>query len=304
MVITASKYNNALMVTTLDPVHSELVSLTTKNAGAYYNNIASYELDLPITAYVACYNALGQEVAHSASLTIYPVALLKGLYVAGSANAQQIALNTVVTDTLNLGTAAQAYFSSQVAGDHDLKLATPINDEWDQTYASASVGELTDVTNIAWNPSSSVTSSTNNIGLTADISGAPVIQLSILQSTATGNHPLDYSKLTLQVSYTRLYTQSGDPELVTDTITGSAWNAYASGKHLRYKFTKAAMFDANKTVTFTLTYDGTEVSTVTYSLDSFILANLSNAAQGTLITQLGKFASSSRAYFAASGKEV
>lgn len=304
VVVQATKYKNNMSYLA-DQVYLDLYSLTTKNNAARYFNVATYELDLPIYAYVACYNENGDEIAHSASITANPSDLLKGLYTATPTTAMQEATNRLITDTLNLGAAAQSYFASQVAGDTDLKSATAMNEGWDQTYATAELTDLVNVSNFDWNSESAVTATTNNITVAADISGAPSIRYGIMRATPTGAAPLDYSKLTMEISYNTLYANGGNAGTISDVIEGSEWNAYAVGKNLRYSFTKAAMYDSDKTITAVVTYDGTRVCTATYSLDSFILANASNASNGELCTSLGKFTASARNYFAVkSGKTV
>lgn len=304
MVITATKYANNMLYSA-DPVYADLVSITSKNNAATYYDVATYELDLPIYAYVACYNENGDEIAHSNTFTAYPSELLKGLYTATPTTALQEATNRLVTDTLNLGATAQSYFASQVAGDTDLKAATAMNEGWDQTYATAELTGLNNVSNFDWNPESAVTSSTNNITTAADISGAPAIGFAILKATATGANPLDYSKLKMEVSYETLYANNASSGTISDVIEGSEWNAYAVGKNLRYSFKKAAMYDSDKTVTAVVTYDGTRVCTVTYSMDSYIFAYKDNATVGGIVTAIGKFTASARNYFAVqSGKTV
>ena len=305
MVITATKYNASNMRYLADPVYADLWSLTTKNNAATYYDVATYELDLPIYAYVACYNEDGVEIAHSNTFTAYPSELLKGLYTATPTNAEQEATNRLITDALNLGAAAQAYFAGQVSGDTDLKAATAMNEGWDQSYATAELTGLNNVSNFDWNSESSVTSSTNNITTAADISGAPAISYAILKATATGANPLDYSKLTMEISYNTLYANDGNAGLISDTIEGSEWSDYAVGKNLRYSFKKAAMYDSDKTVTAVVTYDGTRVCTVTYSMDSYISAYKDNATVGGIVTAIGKFTATARNYFAVkTGKTV
>ncbi|GEM_PF-5706932 len=304
MVITATKYANNMLYSA-EPVYADFWSVSGKNNAATYYDVATYELDLPIYAYVACYNENGDEIAHSNTFTAYPSELLKGLYTATPTTALQEATNRLVTDTLNLGTAAQSYFASQVAGDTDLKSATAMNEGWDQTYATAELTGLNNVSNFDWNPESAVTSSTNNITTAADISGAPAISYAILKATATGANPLDYSKLTMEISYDTLYANDSNAGTISDTIEGSEWNSYAVGKNLRYSFKKAAMYDSDKTVTAVVTYDGTRVCTVTYSMDSYISAYKDNASVGGIVTAIGKFTATARNYFSVvSGKTV
>ena len=305
MVITATKYNASNMRYLADPVYADFYSLTSKNNGAIYYNVSTYELDLPIYAYVACYNENGDEIAHSNTITAYPSELLKALYKENSTTALQDSINKLVTDTLNLGAAAQAYFASQVAGTTDLKSATAMNEGWDQTYATTELTGLVDVSNLDWNTESAVTSSTNNITLAADISGAPAIRYSIMRAAPTGAAPLDFSKLTMEISYNTLYANDGGAGTISKVIEGSEWANYVVGKNIRYNFTNAAMYDSDKTVTAVVTYDGTRVCTVTYSLDSFIMTNASNASMGDICTAIGKFTAAARNYFSVvSGKTV
>lgn len=304
MVVKATKYSQCMRYLA-DPIYLDLYSITSKNNGARYLNVSTYELDLPIEAYVACYNENGDEIAHSTTITAYPSELLKALYKENSTTALQDSINKLVTDTLNLGTTAQIYTASQVAGTTDLKSATAMNEGWDQTYATTELTGLVDVSNFDWNPESPITASTNNITIMADISGAPSIRYGIMQATATGKNPLDYSKLTMEISYETLYANGGNSGTISEVIEGSDWADYAVNKNLRYTFAKAAMYDSDKTITAVVTYDGTRVCTVTYSLDTFILNSLSNASLHDICTAIGIFSASARNYFAVqSGKTV
>ena len=297
----AHKYDNSRNVYATDPIYVDLAG-TTKNLDIIYKNIASVELDLSITCKILCYNAQDQLVAYSTVKEEIPVNLFKALYTASPTTQLQIATNRLVTDTLNLGAVAQAYFVTGYPSS-DLSKATAMNSGWNQAYASTSLN-VTDVSNYKWNDKSAITSETNKFSAQADVSGSPVVAFQLNRATPTGANPLDYSKLTMAVSYTSLYTESGHSELVTDVVTGDDWVQYESGKNLRYIFSKAKMFDSNKTISVALTYDGVTFLTASYSLDSFVFANSSNATMGGLVTQIGYFGQSARDYFTALGKTV
>ena len=299
VIATPQKYyDDTLMEYTADPLTLDLVYKTKNNDGADLNNIGMYELGLNVDAYMACYDADGVFVAYSETITANPATILKGMIQADSTDSQVMKRNALIVDVLNLGTEAQSYFPGLIGSTTcDLYLAEKLNSGVDTTLGSGelNIEDLTVGTDPVWNPESTVvTSAKNALRLSVNIKGSPVVAYRISQASSTGSAPIDTSKLTLNVSYTTL---NGGEAVVSDEVTGNEWAAYVNGKHLYYTFTKLAMYDGNKLITATLTYDGTEVWTSQYTLEQFVAANTATP----IVVALGKFSLSSRAYFATLG---
>ena len=262
------------------------------------HNIAITELGLNVKAYIARYNAEGIFEAYSEVDTANPVEILKGMITANAASGTTAyKLNTMIVDLLNVGAEAQSYFPGLVGSTTcDLYKAVRVNKGLDQKYASGSVS-LKAINNTTWNSGSSVTATTNALAMSVGINPAPAPVYTIRNATATGNNPLDYSKLTFTVSYTSQY----DGKTRSFTITGDDWNDYVSKKHLKYTFDKVAMYDADQVITAVLSYNGTEVFTSTYTVENFINEYKSDASMGKIVTNVGRFGVSARAYFLSLG---
>lgn len=293
-VVTPQKYDG----TTLAEYTGATVEYPVVKSGSNYqvdiSNIAITELGLNVKAYIARYNAEGIFEAYSEVDTANPAAILKGMITESAASGTTAyKLNTMIVDLLNLGAEAQNYFPGLLGSTTcDLYKAPRVNQGVNQKFASDSVS-LNAVNNTTWNSGSSVTSTTNALAMSVGINPAPAPVYTIRNATATGNNPLDYSKLTFTVSYTSQY----DGKTRTTTITGDDWNALVSKKHLKYTFDKVAMYDADQVITAVLSYNGTEVFTSTYTVENFINEYKSDASMGTIVTNVGRFGVSARAYF-------
>lgn len=270
---------------------------TSKNYAVTYPNIAMYKLGLPLNIYIKCYDAEDNFVAYSDTFVRTPVGLLKEKYVAGSTDATQIKLNSLVTDMLNMAAKAETHFATQVASTSDLATLVAKGDvsnkDWPQDAATQSYGELT----LAEAPTyyGDYNETDNKIVFGADLNGAPVITAKF--NRATTEYP-DHSKLKLELSYTTYYGQGAEGTVKTDVIEGDEWAAYAVGKSLICPFSLVAMYDGNKPVFATLTYDGNTVVTFEYSLENYIkeYENVGGTL-GDLLTAIALFNVSSRTYF-------
>lgn len=297
-VVTTKKYDG----TTLNEVVNEPVECDIVKSGSNYqyeiSNIAITELGLDVEAYIVRYNAKGELEAYSDVYTVSPAEILKGMIVDTAAEGTSAyKLNTMIADLLNLGATAQDYFPGLTKNTTcDLYTSARVNEGVDQKWASVDLADLNPVdtdTNTIWNPDSAVTATTNALAMEVGLNPAPAPTFVVRNATATGNNPLDYSKLTLNISY----TSENDGKTRTKTVTGSDWEALVSRKHLKCPFPSVAMYDSNQVITAVLTYDGTEVFTTTYTIETFIDAYASDAAMGTIVTNVGKFGASARNYF-------
>lgn len=289
IVSTATKYNSSYNKYVADEVvlsNSETSSFYT----ATYSGIAMYELDLPVTSYIKCYDAEGNYVAYSNPVTDTPADLLKDKY---NTAGDRTSLMTLVTDMLNLGAAAQTYFGSAVDGS-ELASATLVNDGWDQTHATK--GELTGLTvvdNPTWAENSPLSSADITIRPSMNLSATPTIGYLIKDVNGT----LNKADFSLTVSYNAQYP-TAFAGLRSVTVSGEELTT--AGSYFTYTFSQMTLADSNCTITATLSYQGAEVLTYEYSMDAGIKAKL-NAATNTaaLSTALGRFEASARAYFGA-----
>lgn len=307
IVITPTGYSSTYNEQKEEPIVAsfDVVNDTTSNYTLWYNNIGMYELALPFDVQIKCYDEADNYVAYSVVETFVPATLLKNLYKEGSTDAVQQKLNYTVTDMLNMGAAAQKYFASTAnANGSDLKATieagNAMNKDW-TGVGSTVVPELRQDGSLTFGEGYSATS--NRTSISVDLSGAPV--LSYLIRDISGY--TDWSQLKLTVAYTRYYDQQAGGKVIEDVIEGDEWEALtnASRNRFTYKFRNCAMYDANKTVTATLTYAGKVVFTSVYSLENCLYDTIQTNSTNTLLCDalngVATFANSVRAYFATRG---
>lgn len=288
VVATATKYNAQRNTYVADPVVLDMTELSAFYSAAY-TGIAMYELDQPISAYIKCYDADGNYVAYSNTITNTPVDLLKNVYARGSETAKKL-----ITDMFNLGAAAQVYFSSSLPNS-ELAKATPINEGWDQTYATqGDLENLNIVNQLTWADNSPLTSA--DISVTPSLNMAATPNLTYLIRDVKGN--LDISALSLTVSYDAK-CPSAFAGTRSVTIKGSDLTKVSS--FYTYNFTGITLADSNCVVTATLSYQGQNVLTYGYTMEAGMKTLLggSNKNAVALAGALGKFEASARAYFGA-----
>ena len=293
-VIVVPTVYNAGNETVGEEIVIPVTSGTSKNWNVYYEGIGMYAMALTFDAYVKCYDAEGNYVAYSNVSTYSPIDLIKGVYVAGSTDATQKKLNSLVTDTLNLATKAQVYFAnqSQYAGSDlaaDVAAGNVANKDWPQDCATTAYAELNTVNSIEY--IAPFTSTDSKLSFLSDLNGAPVFTCKFSKYQTA--FP-DLSKLKLELSYTEVY---GESSVVTDTIEGDEWQI--AGKSVVAPASLVALYDGNKTVTGVLTYDGVEVIRFNYSLESYISENIGSTDANfvNLLNAIAYFNVSSRAYF-------
>ena len=290
--VVSEKYDAKRDLVTAEAITVPVVQLNASLSTATYTGIAMYELDLTVTTIVKAYDADGNYVAYSNAYTDTPVALLKDTYNSSSNEA----FKTVVTDMLNLGTAAQKYFGETAATsnpDNDLLAkynANPINKDWDQTYASAEMPELTLANNITWAENSPLTSADLMFRPSVNFAGTPTLGY-IIQDK---NNKYDNSELKLEVSYTAVYPTSF-AGLKTATFEGDAFVS-PSAALATATFDKMTLTDSNQVITAKLYLNDQLVLTSEYTVDQGIASAATGAKD--LANALGKFEAAARAYFA------
>ena len=288
--IVAQKYNGDFNVATAEAIEIPVSKLNAALSTATYTGIAMYELDLNVTATVKAYDAEGNYVAYSNAYTDTPLALLKDTYNTSSSTA----FKTVVTDMLNLGTAAQKYFGSNSANASNELLvkfnSNPINKDFDQTYASEEMPELTLANSITWAENSPLTSADVTFRPSVNFAGTPTLGYIIMDT----KDQFDVNDIKLDVSYTAVYPTSF-AGLKEASFTGEAFVA-PSTKVTTATFNKMTLTDSNQIITAKLYYKDQLVLTSTYTVDQGIASATAGAKD--LANALAKFEAAARTYFA------
>ena len=278
---------------------TEFTKYGSKRMYAVYRGIGLYELNLPVVAVVCGYDANGNLVAVSNPMDNNITDFIWNLYNASTATDTQ---KTFYVDMMNMASEAQTYFSSQKSGCDLAGVQLPnAKFAFDQSVATPALPEYdlsTMPNSLTNNPNSTV--STTTYGLLRSLSiatGSPVIAYNIKNANSAKRGKLDMSKLVLEVSYT-----NGYGNLVSKTVTGSTatdttdpWVPFST--YLTYTFSDCSLYDTNKAVTAKFIYDGVEMYTDVYSVETFIASNSSDASAGAILTSIGKFGVSARAYF-------
>ncbi len=296
-VVTPQKYD----ATTLNEVSGETVEYALDKTSTNYqldlSGIAITELGLNVNAYIVRYDADGIFVAYSNVEAFNPATTLKGMInESATEGTTAYKYNLLIADLLTLGAEAQDYFPGLINSTTcDLYTSERVN-AGVENWASATLGDLNAVdttTNTVWNPDSAITSTTNRLSMEVSLNPAPAPTFVVRNASATGSNPLDYSKLSMTISY----TSENDGQTRTETYEGDEWNDLVVRTHLKAGFPKVAMYDSDQVITAVLTYEGTEVFTSTYTLETYYSANLDNATLGTLAQATAKLGISARNYF-------
>ncbi len=285
------------------------VNLTnsTTNVNTYlYEGIAMCSLGLDMNAYIKCYDANGNYVAHSPVFKSSPETLLKELL----ASTQTDIGKTAITELLNMAAAAQVQFAANKSGT-DLATAVAegklVNNGVDQTYTVKEMPTLnTEKTVIAAIDSSTGEARADaaefitNHKITSQVSliQAPVPRFYIGTATNHSTKPeldLDKSKIKMVFSY-----YDPDPNVkatVTKTVDGSTAEGLAaivtSGKRYAIDVPSFEFHNANQTITATLYYDGAEMATATYSVETYVSEQIASTSASenakNMATAIAKF---------------
>lgn len=284
--VTATKYDSNRNKAVQAPVTIPVKAMTSTMDSAVYSGIAMYELGLPVTAMIKAYDAEGNFVAYSNTVTDSPAELVKTLYK--NAKATETAKKTLVTDMLNLATEAQHYFAKDGS---DLANEADLNKDWDQTYASAEVPSLALNSKITWESDSPLTSTQLTFAPALNFASTPTLGyvLSDKKSAFTKDD------IKLEVSYTAVYPKSFAGER-KQTIEGSSWTTIA-GVMETATFSGMTLADSNQVITAVLYYKGQKVLTSEYTMDQGMSEKMTGNTAG-LSAALAKFEASARAYFA------
>lgn len=282
LVITQQRYNGDYNEYSAEPEVIAGADLTAAGSTQKYyrfTGVAMYELGLNIKVQVKCYDADNNYVAYSNEFNQSIADILKALYKSTSKTTTKY----LVTDLLNVGAEAQAYFAAKKPSS-DLATATAVNDGWDQTYATAEVGALNTVNSTVYADNAPISNAlTTNVSLTSSPAVAYLFN-------KTG---IDAANLRMELTYHSNYFNKGSD--VTATVVGDDWDV--AGNFYRYDFTKTCLYDANKTVTAKIYYNDELVLTNEYSVETYASKTASTSSAYNLMNAIVKFGASSRAYF-------
>ncbi len=263
---------------------------STRKVG-FYTGLALYELNLPVTAVIVGYDASGNIISVSNPLVDYPIDLIWNTYNVSTATDTY---KTCCMDIVNLASEAQIYFAPEGS---ELAESVLPRDKYafDQSDATQTVPtyDLSTMPNTI-TPNASSTISTTTYGLVQNVSlasGSPAVSYMVKKGKN-----LDRSKLKLEVSYTSS-TGEISKTVVGDTATETtdAWTLFSS--YAYYSFTACKLYDTNKTITAKFIYDGVEMYTSVYSVETFVATNINDAALGNVLQALAKMGPSTRANF-------
>ena len=270
--------------------------------------VGMHEMALITKVYVRCYDANGNYVAKSDVFEFIPETLLKTLYKAQlpnrtSANASRkdraIKTTNAIADLLVMGGEAQRYFQTRAkAGAHILEI-TKYNDSNDATYnfiasdcATADAGFDYDAATTYDNLQ---TVAKNRVLKNVAMGSAPTVSYSI-KATGTGYIAIsDASKLVLTASYRSYHVDKVNGEIVSEEISGAKWSS-ASGYYFA-DLSCIRLFDGNKEVTVTATYDGKTLFTDSVSVETLCKQNKDHSAYGSALRAVARFEATCRVYF-------
>lgn len=247
-----------------------------------HTDINLYEIGLDINYMLRAYDAQGNLVAVSETFTTSVVSYLKNLAANSPDNAE---LQTVVADLLIVGDRAADYFGEEGS---DLANAASLTEGYDISAATPGIESYNQVADLVSSNSDFGTANTakHQVRTSVQVGKAPFINFRI----GDQGKVLDFNKLVINVSY----TSSAGSEYKPFTFTGNDFN-YA-GKYINLTFDQIGLHDGDRDILFTVIYDGVEMCTYTYSVETYLGANLTSATLGDLADALIKLGNSFRAY--------
>ncbi len=265
-----------------------------------YSGLALYEFSLPVTAVIVGYDASGNIMSISNPMVDYPIDYVWNMYNTVKTNGDTVK-TTCFSDMVNLSSESQLFFGKEGT---DLANVILPRDKFAFVQSDATqtdpVYDLSTMPNsIVNNPDATVSTSTYYLQQNLALGSSPYINYYVIKGKN-----LDLSKLKLEVSYTSNAVDSttGENIVVSKTVTGTAatdttdpWSTYSTRAY--YSFVACRLYDTNRTITAKFTYNGIEMYTAVYSVETYIAQNMTHAAMGPALVALGKFGNSVRAFF-------
>ena len=262
----------------------DLVAAGTKRKQYYFKDLFLYELGLDVNYLLRGYDAEGNLVAVSETFTSSPATWLKN-NIATSADAK---FKTMATDTLVVcdevvKSVATSYPNS------DLAKATSVIEGVDLSIATQEVGEYNTIDQFVTNDANFDTASDAKYQVRTSAQTEKVTFINLRIKDA--NKELDLNKLVVNVNYTSKDSAGEHPRSYTYDADDFTW----AGRYINVKFDQVGIHDSNKDILFEVVYDGVEVCEYTYSVETYLGANLSTTI-GAMNTALMKLGQSFRSY--------
>lgn len=287
LVIIPQKYDT-ITYNLADPV--EIVPALTAAGNFYtfaYGDIYLYELGLNIDYMLRAYDANGDVVAVSPTYTTSAASYLKTSY----ATSTDAKFRTLAVDTLVVGAKAVEGTAANYA-DSDLAKATSIIEGFDISEATPSVETYNTVDEFnSYNSKfTTATSATHRVMKSVTIGKAPYIGFRIKDQKSA----LDMSKISYKVSYTK--NEGVGKEVPYEKTFNSTNTTIAkAGQFITFSFAEIGIQDGNKDIAIEIYYDGEKVCDMTYSIETYLGANLTSTV-GELAAAIIKLGASYRAY--------
>ena len=292
VVIIPDKYDTSTLNLVESPSEIVIEKADLTAAGStrkqyIYTDIQLYELGLDINYMLRAYDAEGNLVAISETFTTSPAEYLKDRIAMPAMTAE---FKAVATDVLIVcDESAKRMIASYP--DSDLAAAPSVIEGVDLSNATQTVGEYNTVNlfNSYDDSYGTASSYTHQVRTSVEIQKVPVINFLIADEAKA----LDLNKLSVTVSYTSVDSAGEHP--FSETYTGTDAFTYA-GKFINLQFAQVGLHDSDKDILFDVTYDGTKVCDLTYSIETYTGSMQDNELIGDLSTALLKLGQSFRAY--------
>lgn len=260
---SGSDYNFAEIVTTIP---ADKIIETNTSYYCYYYGVELYSLMIPCKFVINLKDAEGNVVAYSNTYTT----TLKDALAVNYAKTSNLKLKATITDLINAGTVVQQYFTKGKTCDY-ANLALP-NADWDQTYATAELGEL----------ASYNTANNGDIILApgGGVSAAPYVSFNMSGIVAD-----ELDQYTIKFSY----YNANYKKTMSTTIPLTDSSVLASGGKYYAYYRELAIYATNAEITAELYKAGSDapISTYSYCFDTFITSRLNNAKLGDVVKALG-----------------
>lgn len=293
VVIIPQKYDMTNLNLVENPAEIVIAKANLAAAGSKYKqytftDIQLYELGLNIDYMLRGYDAEGNLVAVSNVATMSAAGYLSTM-AADTTNAA--GFRTLMVDTLVvcdevMKVVANNYPNSNLA---EAVAAGSVLDGVDKSLATQTIGECNTVDSFkSYDDAYGQTSAfTHRIRSSVAVGKVPYINFRIQDS----KNALDLNKLAVTVNYTSKDKSGEHP--YERTFTGSD---FSDGTYINCVFGEVGFHDSDKDILFTVTYDGVKKCEWTYSIETYLNSQTSNATTGAQMAALIKLGQSFRSY--------
>lgn len=290
VVIVPQKYDMTTLNLVEEPAEiviakANLAAAGTKYMQYTYTDIQLYELGLNIDYMLRAYDAEGNLVAVSETYSTSAAAFLKKTY----SESDDAKLRTLIADTLVVGQESVDMMKASYPNS-DLADAVSIIEDFDTSEATPSIGECNDVDSfVSYNTNYGTDNTfTHYVRKSVSIGKVPFLAI----RTKDADSALDLSKLSYHVTYTSLNLDS-----TTGTYEKTFTNCSTkSGQFITFNFEEIGLGDGDKDIFIEVLYDGDKVYDMTYSMETYLSSQTSNASVGGVCTALLKLGAAFRAY--------